>query len=58
MKFNIKGTEVYISFTFFIAFTVVLLNGGTTLVMTVIIFLYPRALQKEACIGCFLRQTV
>jgi Zn-dependent protease len=38
MKFNIKGTEVYISFTFFIAFAVVLLNGNLKLYFVVLSF--------------------
>ena len=38
MKFNIKGTEVYISFTFFIAFAVVLLNGNLKFYFVVLVF--------------------
>jgi hypothetical protein len=38
MKFNIKGTEVYISFTFFIAFAVILLNGNLELYFVVLAF--------------------
>ncbi len=38
MKFNIKGTEVYISFTFFILFAVILLNGNLKLYFVILSF--------------------
>ncbi len=38
MKFNIKGTEVYISFTFFIVFAVILLNGNLKLYFVILSF--------------------